>query len=342
MKSGSRFTSGAPGPLDGLSLPLADVDELLSSGQLQVIDANAVVPANYRLLPAAGSEGQMVIANDAFYRFANWAEEFNDIQQHQSTGARTFAETIRRLDEFTLRDPRKLRKLKAAGYARFADTEVVKLPNLGQHAWIPLVSYADYYRRLLMVLIAEIDRQFNPTLLVEIGSGPGDLMVSYVREYLRSGAHYECWELAVHGLGTARLLAQAAGLTSITMAQVDLRSPDLTQFKPDERILFFCSGTFCLLGDAISHFLEKLCARGQKFKLCLFEPISYQLKAVFPKMAPMTSEKSAQYLKLDAPIWPAVQSFEKSGAITVDNLIPDIVGKSPLYPMSFVSIGGRA
>ncbi len=166
----------------------------------------------------------------------------------------------------------------------------------------------------------------------EIGSGLGFDLVGLAAR--NPTTPFYGGEIAPSGREALRQLAVAARLENVTPVPFDIEVPDFS-FLSGKNVLVFSHFALVYANPFPRDFFPRLLDTVADAHVVLFEPVSFELAGQMSEPARFTAERARLYGICDH-LLAVVRELGSQGKIVVEEVVPDISGRSGVNAVSLV------
>ncbi len=141
-------------------------------------------------------------------------------------------------------------------------------------------------------------------------------------------------EIVPGAQAVVRKLAAAANLDNVTPIDFDIRAPDFG-FLSAKNVLVFSNFSLVYANPFPRDFFPRLLDAVASAHVVLFEPVSFELAAQLPEPPLFTRERARSYGICEHLLAVILELAEK-GRIVIEEVVPDISGRSGFNSVSLV------
>jgi hypothetical protein len=169
-------------------------------------------------------------------------------------------------------------------------------------------------------------------MVVELGAGWGNNLADL---YLWGGPKVPYYALEPTGSGRscATLLAELAPELDLVALPFDYERPSYDLPRDNEHVLVLTCMSIEQITDLRREALTGLFALGESMTVVHFEPLGWQIRG------DPESSKAREYARhrgYNTNLWPLLVELAEAGELTIDRVVPDMIGHKRKEPSSLV------
>jgi hypothetical protein len=246
---------------------------------------------------------------------AVWGEVQDTLQKVLAAGEREPSRVVRRVE----------------AEWRSTNTGPADGTSFGNAVTLPQTSLIGGRRDLILRVLLESCTP-RTTMVVELGSGWGNNLVDL---YLWGGPNVRYFALEPTGSGRActEMLADLAPDLELVALPFDFEHPSYDLPRDNEHVLVLTCMSIEQVTELRREALTELFDLGDSLTVVHFEPLGWQIRG------DPESSKAREYARLrgyNTNLWPLLVELADSGELTIDRVVPDMIGHKRKEPSSLV------
>jgi tRNA G46 methylase TrmB len=329
-----RAMESAPNPIRHLSgkiakllgAPEAEVLRYIERGDMRV---EHEPPPGFQPLMRT-SEGQTIFANaQVRYRYMDYANQLELVRQERAAGRNNFFHVLNKLraptgDEkkTTLMEPQEI-------YGH----QTVMQPYMGYRLRMRRDMSIPFHHFVLQHIVSE-HMHAGLDVVFEIGAGIGDSIAELAARSPFNHIDFVAGEIALNGQRCLAEFADMLHLPNLRSVDFDITAPNF-DFMKGKNVLVFSQFAMVYANPFPEQFFRQLAESAQTVTALLFEPFSFALADEF-KIEPWFSRDRARRYGIAENLWDCIKAAESDGHIVIDEVIPDVAGKTAIVATSLV------
>ncbi len=278
-------------------------------------------------------DGSVVVANaQVRYRYIDYKSSLDRIRAERESGRDNFfhvIETLRALDSESALSPRKAAQM---GLRQVYGHDMVVRYYMGQQMLVRRdMCLAFHHFVIQQILTKTLRADFDAVF--EIGAGLGDSIAELAARNPYSHIQFFGGEIALHGLRSLAEFADMLSLKNLHGVDLDISNPDFSFLKCKRNVLVFSQFVMVYVNPFPLAFFERLLDALENVTFVLIEPFSFSLANEMSAKPGFTLQQAQSY-GIAQNFWEGVQDLQKAGRIVIDEVVPDIAGKTMLSTVS--------
>jgi SAM-dependent methyltransferase len=320
-----------PQIIEALNAQGHDLTECYESGAIK-LHRGALEPGFTSLL-AIDADCHVVINAQIKYRFLTGDDLLAVIQKERVEGRGNFFHILRVLRAIHggLSDA----KAKAMGLREVYGHEVIQRPYMGDMMWMRRDMCLPFHYFTMQHILAQ---QIQPNLdvIFEIGCGIGDMLAELAASTPYPHIDFYGGDIYENSRRGVREFSEILNLPTLHGVDFDITKPDFSFLKGKKRALVYSQFTLVYVTPFPDTFFSQLLDVVDEVTVVLFEPISFELADEAPNLKPLFSRKRARAYSICENLWSCIRSLERGGRIVIEDVVPDMIGKTSLNSVSLV------
>jgi hypothetical protein len=317
-----------------LGAPEAEVLRFIERGDLRVEDE----PAPGFMPVIKLNDGQTIVANaQVRFRYMGYSDQLALVRQERASGRHNF---FRILDKLRARpaddDDKKAAQMAPRdiyGHKTFLH------PYMGMGLRVRRDMCIPFHNFVLQRILGEHLRE-DMDVVFEIGSGSGDTIAELAMRSPSDQIEFIGGEIALNGQRCLAEFADILRLPNLRGVDFDVTAPNFDFFKGKKNALVFSYFSMVYANPFPEQFFRQMVDSVETLTALLFEPFSFALADEF-KIEPWFSRDRAKAYGIAENFWSCVKQVERDGLIVIDEVIPDITGKTAITAASMVRFHKR-
>ena len=286
----------------------------------------------------AGTDGVVYANSQVRYRYLEYKKDQDLIRRQRQSGINNFyhiMEVIRRSESPTF----KADMYQAMKPKLVYGNETVYRPFMGHLVRMPIDMNLPFHQFLLQrFLLRHMNEQLDAVF--EIGSGIGDCIAELAARNPFQKIEFFGGEIALNGHRCLSEFADMLGLRNLHGVEFDVLDPDFGFLKNKRNVLIYSHFSLVYAKPFPCAFFEKLLDAAENVTVLLFEPFSFAL-ADEMKIVPFFDRDRAQNYNIAENFWECITHLKNEERIEIDELIPDVAGKTVWTAVSLVRFRKR-
>ena len=214
---------------------------------------------------------------------------------------------------------------------RSTNTEPADGTSFGNAVTLPQTSLIGGRRDLIVRVLLESATP-RTSMVVELGAGWGNNLADL---YLWGGPKVPYYALEPTGSGRscATLLAELAPELDLVALPFDYERPSYDLPRDNEHVLVLTCMSIEQITELRREALTGLFDLGASLTVVHFEPLGWQIRG------DAESSKARQYARhrgYNTNLWPLLVELADAGELTIDRVVPDMIGHKRKEPSSLV------
>ncbi|MBM3512812.1 MAG: hypothetical protein FJX59_03760 [Alphaproteobacteria bacterium] len=321
-----------------LGVDLVGIEQLLSANHIAILPKGTRLDRSTHGPFPLTSGANLWVSRPAFLTYLHLKDVLATIRGLRSVGAGV-VDMIRAADQKILFEtPKQRRAMAAAGHRQVNGVDLVKMPRMGGLVEVPIELVASEYRSHVHDYLRPLLNSGRYDAMVELGAGPGDLIVTIARESRDTTIKFIGTEISIPACGCMLELAIAAGTPLLEIRRLDLSCPDLSFLSAFRRPLLLTSGVLCVLQPSPASLFDEILSKLPRFDLVALEPVSFEIAERDSRVRPLITREQYLSQALIPGLWPFLEDWVRCHGMIVERVIPDFSGKRPIHPMSLIHV----
>jgi hypothetical protein len=222
-------------------------------------------------------------------------------------------------------------KAAVMGVAERYGYSTVLQPHMGQMNHVRTDICSELHSTFLQHILAS---HIRPGLdaVFEIGCGMGHDLVGLAARY--PTIPFVGGEIAPGAQAVVAKLAAAAKLSNVTAIGFDIKAPDF-EFLTGKNVLVYSNFALVYASPFPRDFFPRLLDTVARAHMILFEPVSFELAAQMANPPLFTRERARGY-GICEHLFAVIRELREQGRIILEEVVPDISGRSGFNAISLV------
>jgi len=314
-----------------LSAPPEEIVHYIENGAIKV---HQTTLPGFTPLMTVGADLQVIINAQVNYRFLGSTAELKFIQSERAEGRGNFFHILHELHSQATSGALGDKKVAALGLQKAYGHDMVRRPFMGSPMWMRRDMCIPFHHFVLQHILAE---QVHSDLdaVFEVGAGIGDTIAELATRNPHKHIEFYGGDISLRGIDCIKEFADILGLPTLRGIDFDITKPDFGFLKGKKRILVFSQFALVYVNPFPEDFFPRLLDAVDEVTMLIFEPFSFALADEQP-IQPIFSRERARAYGICENLWPCIRTLEKNGRIVIEEIIPDIIGKTTFSASSLV------
>jgi len=286
------------------------------------------------------NDGQVIVADSQVrYRYLEWADHLALVREERKKGA-GFFQIIRKIRAMETEIALGAKKVALMGPETIHGHDTVLQYFMGTPIRMRRDMCIPFHHFVLQHIFAQ-HVHAGLDVVFDIGSGIGDSVSELAARNPFSNIDFIGGEIALNGQKCIAEFAGLLGLPNLRGVEFDMTRPNFDFLKGKKNALVYSQFAMVCLNPFQEQFFEKLLDSVENVTALFFEPFSFALADEMNFKPGFTRNQAKNYGIADN-FWACIKNLEQAGRIVIEDVVPDIVGKTLLSTISLVRFHKKA
>lgn len=310
-----------------LGAPEAEVLRFIERGDMRI--QGEPVPGFKPIMDT--SDGQIIVANaQVRYRYLEYADLLARVRQERKAGRNNFFHVLSKLRAVAADD----KKATLMEPQEIYGHKTVMRPYMGYSLRMRHDMAIPFHHFVLQHILAE-HMHADLDVVFEIGAGIGDTIAELAARNPFRHIDFLAGEIALNGQRCAAEFADTLRLRNLRAVDFDITAPNFGFLKGKKNALVFSQGALIYANPFPEQFFRRLTDSVEHVTVLLFELCSFAFADEF-KITPGFTREQAKSYGIAENLWNCIKAAELDGHIVIDEVIPDVAGKTSANAASLI------